>query len=476
MPQTQDATKTIEFEGKQHQFPADFSNDDIAKALKSYGAPAAKAATPSTTLTPPPTGQGDASKLKDAWTKMGRGAALGSASALGIPESTSSGEVVSGALKNTASGLAQMVENPIKATTNMAQGLVGAGKESWDGLQQHDPEMFAHGLGSLITQILTLKKAGESAVEGARKPVAGGAKAKVAAGAGITGDAMGSFERAWPTIVKQAARSGVDTVGKLVKTVETASKALDAKFNNALAPLANMPYIPTEIATRIKALITPDMAKTAAGRAEAAEIKAAAQEYDGRHWTLNELNAKRMTENDNLASFYNKDSQGQAASRVQQHISKAVRDGAAEIVYNEVGKYNPDIDAKKLKADQGALWDTRIHLEKRASDLAAKQLAHEGTGVVERLHGGAAVGSKGTPHGYIGNLTGLFKEGPADQANARIRSALNPSLSERAGRMGKVSLTHGWRAAVSALPIGALAGDRPTTKTGPPPSAEDDSE
>lgn len=430
------------------------------------------AAMPSTNLTPPP---------EATTTKIARGATLGALSGLGVPEKIdpaqndwkNAWDVTSGAVKNAAGGLAQMVTDPLGASLSVGKGLYNAGKEAWTGIHDKDPEQAAHGVGSFLAQAIMLKKAGESAVEGATRGVPDVAKAKGMTAMGTTADTVGSFDKIWPTIVKSAKDSGLDTVGKVRDSVESSSRTLDAKYNNALALIGNVPVDTTSIAARIKNLITPDMAKTPEGRAQIREIQAAARPYDGRTWTNTELNAKRTTENNNLASYYNKDSQGQAASPLQQDISRAVRDGAADLGYQQIDKTNPGFDTKQLKAEQGALWDTRIALEKRLNELRVQQGAFDASGTLGKIKAGASISATGKPHGWFSNLLSATQEGPMDAANANIKSALDMSPTARAARIAKVGGTYAWREAVSALPVAALASDQPTPKTNltPPPQA-----
>lgn len=443
-------------------------------------------------LPPPPSANplpGD-DKVSQTFQKLTRGATLGAASGLGIPESTDPWEVVSGGAKSllgapftlgaallhdmyTGGVAVDPQTGKIKANSDVAnivhgvgKGLWDAGTEGWQGAKEDDPEKFAHGFGSFITQALLLKSATKmGGVVDAAKVNERVRLAKVAKAIDAGGPQIADLKTAMPEIVATAGQAGMSSVGEMLDTVSKAKAQVDQTFNQALAPVANKPYIPTEIAQRIRALITPDMAKTADGRMAAKEINAAARDYDGKSWTINELNAKRMTENENLRQYYNKDTRGQAASKLQVDISKAVADGARDIVYDQISQANPGLDARTLKLKQGALWAIEDHLKDRVAELEAKQLQHEGESAAEKLTAGASVGRSGVPHGYVGGLAKMFSQGPQAVADAKIAESGRPSLTQRASRTFALS-----------LPIDALVGKSRQGGLPPPPSASQSSQ
>lgn len=416
--------------------------------------------------------------------KFGRGLALGAAHGLGIEpenatESSSGTQVVAGAIRHTLQGMGTaadaIIHDPIEGTykviDNMASQLENSLRESWTGMMSSDPEQFAHGFASAVTQAITLGSAGKGEAAAVSKRAR---LARIAKGINAGGEEAANLKTAMPVIVETAKGAGLKTVGEFGDAVGKAHSAVENEFNAALAPVAKKPYLPTEIATSIRNLVTPDMlkdyrmienAKQSAQKAglknpkfkfsdnawkthdAVVEIQRQAHEFE-RPWTVEELNARRMTENDNLSQsgFYNKDTRGQAAAmtKTQTDISQAVVNGTRDIVYDQVSKANPQLDARALKAKQAALWqlDDYINHPKKGiiADLEAKQLQHEGESRVEKLTTGASVGRTGVPHGYIGGLSKMFSEGPMKAADAKVKGAFEPSFTRKAAKAWALSL------------------------------------
>lgn len=452
------------------------------KTRKSGSAASTTSTTPSiapaSNLPPPPEihDVADQSSVSDNWKNLGRGAALGAAHGLGIPESADWKEVAGGAVANTASGLYEagksIAKDPIEGTAhvlhNMASNVEESGGEAWQGLKERDPEKFAHGFASTITQLLSMKEAKKADFPTLGKAGERARLAKTATAINAGADEAGQLRTAMPDIVKQAQSGGIETVGEFKDTVQQASRAIDQEFNQHLAPIANKPYIPAEIARRIRNLITPDMAQTAEGREQIKEINRRAKEFE-KPWTINQINAKRMTENDNLNSFYKKDSQGQAAAKLDTDISKAVRDGSADVVYDQMAQNNPQLPSNywaQLKQKQGAMWGLRDHLTEQIKSLDAAQLQHEGKGPAGRMKVHAYASAHSVPHGYISGVGEALSAGPEKTANKTIKGAFNRSLTSKAARLGAM-----------ALPVARLADNpdvRKTPFTPPPPISDDD--
>lgn len=480
-------TKTVEFEGTTHQFPTDFSDADISKALASFGQ--SKTAKPSPSALPPPP-EPESSPVADNWKKLGRGAALGAASGAGIPESTSGVDVVTGAIGNAADGLYDagkaILKDPVEGTAkvlhNMASNIEKSGGEAWQGYKNRDPEMFAHGLASTVTQLLTLKAPEKGASVAANDLRLARTTTAIRAG----GEEAAAVRKTIPDIAAQAGAAGLSTVGEFTEAVKQAKDTIDQEFNQHLAPIANKPYIPIEISRRIKNLITPDMAKTAEGRMQIKEITARAREYE-KPWTLNELNAKRVTENNNLKSYFSKDTRGQAASKLDMDISKSVRDGAADVVYDQMSQNNPKMPTdyfSDLKSKQGSLWALADHLGDASKgtgvigDILAEQLKHEGTSPMNRikLH---AYGSGSGFHGYLSGIQDAFSGGPQAAADAGIKKAFpDASVKTIAKTAGKDAVRTARRATWKSLPIWHLmsppeAPVRNTPFPGPPATSDE---
>lgn len=465
-----------------------FGPEDQVAILKQLGSQPSPAAPPSATAKVAPAGSlptpPKADETEGLATKLGRGAALGAASGAGIPETETP---VTDLAINTGKAIA---ETPGRMADEMrmyglagvpgaevahvakesAGGLWKSGKEIWQGMRDSDPEQFAHGFASTATQILmlsSLRKMGETAPA---KASAGKRLAKTAAAIDAGPEQFADLKTAMPKIVEAAKKSGLESVGELGETVSKAHGQVEQQFNQALAPVANLEYVPREIAQRIRGLITPDMAKTAEGRMMAKEIEIAARDYE-KPWTIRELNAKRMTENENLRQFYGKDTRGQAASKLQTDISKAVADGSRDIVYDQISRANPGLDARALKIKQGALWalDDYINHPKRGviADLEAQQAQVRGANRLENVRAGVSVGKTLVPHGYLsGLMEALSPHDPRAAANAKVSSVFGAKLTRAAARA---------RLAALSLPVAAIthSKQRPGGLT-PPPSASDE--
>jgi hypothetical protein len=494
-----------------------FGPEDQVAILKQLGAqPSAKPATldataPAGSLPLPP----KAEPPEGIATKLGRGATLGAASGAGIPETETP---VTDLAINTGKAIA---ETPGRMAEEMrtyglagvpgaeiahvakesASGLWKSGKEIWQGMRDSDPEQFAHGFASTATQILllsSLRKMGETAPA---KVSPGKRLAKTAAAIDAGAEQFADLKTAMPEIVDAAKKSGLESVGDLGETVSKAHGQVEQQFNQALAPVAQTRYMPTEIATRLRNLVTPDMlkdynmiesAKQAAQRAglknpkfkfsdnawkthdAVVEIQRQAHEFE-RPWTIQELNARRMTENENLRnSYYNKDTRGQAAAenKVQTATSQAVADGSRDIVYDQISKANPGLDARALKIKQGALWalDDYINHPKRGviADLEAQQAQVHGANRLENVRAGVSVGKTLVPHGYLsGLMEALSPHDPMAAANAKVSSVFGAKLTRAAARARLVALS---------LPVAAItrSKQRPGSLAQPPSASDEE--
>jgi hypothetical protein len=413
--------------------------------------------------------------------KLGRGFVTGAASGVGVPETTSGTGNVTGFLGNVARGVGrtagavaqdvgaaivdpflpkekqQVGLRTLDIARDITTGLAKSEVEALRGIKDRDPEQFAHGLGSALTQILTLGEIKEGKPESiAERP----RLAKTAKALDIGKGEIKDLKTAMPEIVKQAQNAGINTVGDFGANVKRARTQVDQTFNQGMATFANNPVSAQSIADRIRNLETPDMRRTAEGRAQIQYLNSRAVEYE-QPWTYRELNSKRATENQNLTSFYNKETRAQAASPLDTDISKAIRDGAADIVYNKWDQMNPGGSGRLLKQRQGALWaidDYVNHPEKGViADLEARQLAHEGGGLSDKLNPHVYMSHWG-PRAHIG-FTSLFKGGPQKAANAKIAAAFGGSPTPFKS------------AATAALPIGVLAGKK-YPFPGPPPEPQ----
>ena len=404
-----------------------------------------------------------------------RGAELGAASGLGIPESTSPSDVVTGALKNTGQGLARAggavaedvgslfvdpflpKEQRLKDSktygvlSDMASGLEQAGGESWKGLQQRDPEMFAHGLGSLVTQVLSMKKAGEG---GKAASAADATKrlSKTAAALDIGGKDVQSLRDSMPAIVKEAQKGGVKTISDFVDAHQQAKTAADMQYKQMLAPMAGQMAVdpagqfvgPGQIVRNILSNDKPYLQNTPDGRKVSAALQKAARDFKRPVWTYDMLDDQRIAENQKLDTYFGKDTQGQSAAmaNARTQISKAIADGARDTIYDEMERQNPGANVRQLKQTQGALWSLSDALDSKLSDLDARQLKFEGLGPLSRIHGGLSISAGGRPHSYLGGVLEALGSGPQSKSNALIKKGWQPRQYPFSPAVGALPVAH----------------------------------
>lgn len=294
------------------------------------------------------------------------------------------------------------------------------------------------------------------------KPLsAQGKLAKLTSAVGETGETAKNLKSVLPDLADTAAATGKpSTIGEFQDLVSNTKKGLDTQFNQALQPVRFNLQNPISIHDALINQITPNMAKTAAGQAEAQALRDAAADFT-RPWSNEELNGERMSRNADLRAYYSKESGAQNAalkSRVQVLIDKTVRDEATKLVYGAVDQANPGINTTLLKQKQSALWDIDDQLSKRVGKLQDKQLAVEGQTIGEKLRGNitAPLGS-GSIRSRITGLQDLIpgRAGVEDYANMKVERAFNPvTASGAAGRSALLSLplTHLVNPAESKIP------------------------
>lgn len=457
-----------------HEFPADFSDDDIQKALSSLPKPAAA----------------ESDQPNSFWGGMGRravGAVKGLYETYGKPPEGTSENIASIAgpgglaLYRTGKGAVEGVKQKAAETSgDIANKKYGKAALHFAELDPTSPLSTLSPTSSLV----------DTAAEGRYREALGGAAfdalttwigmrmgraptgrpqlARLTAAVGDTGTAL---PEAMPEIVKTAEAKGAPrTLGDFVENVKQSKKNVDQEFNQAAAPVNNNSVMPAEISNRIRALETPNMAQTAEGRDTVKYIKKMAREYE-KPWTIKQLTAERVAKNKELSPFYNKGLTGQIAAKssIDTAIDKAVRDGAAEITYREIARGNPGMTPEQvtsLKNRHGALLNLEDHLEDHVTKLENAQLTKEGQTASQKIKPGVSIGSTGRPHGFVGSLGKLLPGGPMEDANTNVRRAFGSSTSAKVRR-----------AAVLSLPIAnALSPPGFESKLTPPPAQGDDGE
>ena len=249
---------------------------------------------------------------------------------------------------------------------------------------------------------------------------------------GETGETATNFSKVLPEIDQTVKLNGrpPETPRQIFQVIKQTSERLDQSFNQQLALVGRNKVMPKEIADRLMMMSNePNLGYTAEGIAERRALRKAALDYQ-KPWSLNALNAQRRFANDRLTSYYNKETQAQSAAltAVQTKIMKAVRDGAADIVYGAVDKLpNASFDSRLLKQQQGALWDLADQLDSQIGNIADKQLVREGRTFKEKVAPSAYIASSGRMHGYVRGIGDVFLGGgPEEAAGVKARRAFAP--------------------------------------------------
>ena len=475
--QTQDATapktKRVEFEGETHEFPADFSDADISKALSTYHpSPSASFPAPAATRSEQP------NSVIGGFVRRGVETAKGAVSAFAPPKSTAeaatpvlpAARMAKGVVAGESEGVRQMFKqttegkygraaltavglaNPLTAgTTVMQNRLVDEGRYR---------EAIGQTAFDVVLALLGAKSGGkgmgvaEETTINRLTAAAGGGKADIAP---VVSELAETAKQTGPMKV----------VGDFHNVVDKTLDRLDQRFNQAMPSIAGKKTVPTAISDAITRPINTAMEKTAVGKELAKHLRAIAKDYQ-KEWSYRELNDERMNANGRLHSFYGEAEGRQAAdmrTNAQKIADKAIADNARNLVYDELERANPGGGWRELKQKEGALIRLKERLGERTDKLADAQAVQEGTpwrsrgGVTGYAHAGGGLGMR--LHS-LQRLVG-FDPGPEATANIATRTAFRP------GRF-----TQAWRAEVLGLPVEKLAGagddDRkaPARMTPPP--------
>jgi hypothetical protein len=474
MPQSATApVKKIVYEGVTHEFPADFSDKDIQDALSSLDEPKAAAtdAPPPTALPAPP------DSVLGGFGRRAVQTAKGVYHTFADPPQSTDEKVVSATgmplpayrmLKGAGKSEVEAGKQTVKQSQDAARdaragdfkGTAGdVARATTTAVSMADP--FATGTVTDVNRLQdegrTREAIGTAAFDGltllmgSRIGRAPSETTKVANLTGATGTSSGAgvaehWKAVLPDIEETARIDGKpQTVGDLKNNVQATLTRMESKFNGALFPIRMQQIMPSGIESRLRALITPDMTMTPAGKAARRQILKATIDYQ-KPWRLDQLNSARMREGANLSSFYDKDP-NKAASTLKSDtdvaISKAVRDGAAEDLYNAIDKRNPGFGARELKMKQSHLLELNDRLANRVKDLEDTQAAAKSQ----------LMGEKARPHGYLspkraGVYMGLKppEASVGGIANVKVGRAFAPT---------NAAVTR--RAAVLALPVGHVA-------------------
>ena len=313
-----------------------------------------------------------------------------------------------------------------------------------------------------------------AALAGSREPEVGGAKklARLTNAVGETGETVANLKEVLPEIERTVKERGrPTTLGGLRQTLQVTLDRDEIAFQADFDPVRYDRVVPTDIGSRIRQQITPNMSRTAEGIAEKNALLKAAREFDmpKKPWSMEELNLERQRRNASLQAYYDKSSAGQTAatkSNVEVLIDKSVRDATADYIYDYLAKKNPARGAgyyKALKSRQSALWALRDQVEARIGDLTDKQMADEGKSLGEKIHTHAYAAGGGIRAHVSGLSEAIPGKGALDYANQATKRAFVPSMKAQAAR-----------GAALATPLGRIAAASRQKRKGPPPPPDPD--
>lgn len=173
------------------------------------------------------------------------------------------------------------------------------------------------------------------------------------------------------------------TVKGFLNVVNTAKDEMNKESGAAMFPIVNKQTVPISISDRIRSLITPNLAKTAEGRAEAEQIKRAALEFE-KPWTYGELDAERQTIRARLNTFHQKGEVAQYTAKKANRsvaIDNAIEQGLKDTVYPEMDRAagKPAGYFSNLKGRQSNLITLEGLLKDRIEKLAGKEASIAGS-------------------------------------------------------------------------------------------------
>jgi hypothetical protein len=161
----------------------------------------------------------------------------------------------------------------------------------------------------------------------------------------------------------------IQTVGDYLDAIKAAKNDMNTQSGLAMQPIRQMTTVPIDIADRIKSRITPDMDMTPQGRAMKQQLLNAANDFETKPWTYEQLDGLRTRLQQELSAYYKKGGVGRYSDMKTDPgtmIDREIVDGVRDLVYPQmdaaVGKPTGYFDA--LKQKQSNL----INLEQQVGD------------------------------------------------------------------------------------------------------------
>lgn len=254
------------------------------------------------------------------------------------------------------------------------------------------------------------------------------------------------------------------TIGSFEKLVELADKDLNQEFNRAIFPIAQRPEATLSVGQAIRSKITPNLEKTAQGRAAKKYLEDRALEFENKTWTIAELNKERELVTRRLRAWHAAERSGQTAQeRVQAKIAADAETERAlkDLLYSAADRSGakPPGYFTALKRKQSYLIDLMDSIGTTKEKLTKASMERQGAPLSEKLHlRGYLHPTTGAPGGVAGIAPAMFSD-PLVGANKAIAKGF-PTGTRRALQTtrGVVSKTLSQRD-VDALPLRVLFGD-----------------
>jgi hypothetical protein len=129
------------------------------------------------------------------------------------------------------------------------------------------------------------------------------------------------------------------TVGDYLQSIKDAKADMNTQAGIALKPIANVKYIPVDVAQHIKSLIQPWMDVAGEGPAIKQKIMDAALPFESKEWTYGQLDGYRTKLQQDLGSYYRKGANERYAELKTDPgtaIDRQIVDAIQDIVYPQM--------------------------------------------------------------------------------------------------------------------------------------------
>lgn len=261
------------------------------------------------------------------------------------------------------------------------------------------------------------------------------------------------------------------TVNGFLKAVNARKDAMNAEKAGAMMapvdvpgvakkiPLAAVETVPTGIADRIKALITPSMEQTPEGRYEAKIILNTAKDYE-KPWTFRQLDDMRMRVRARLDAFHRLEPVPQYTAKkgsITKAIDDAIERGIKETVYPAMDRAagKPEGYFANLQARQANLIGLQNLLDKRVKHLAGAQAIGEVTPALSKENISLSAHPGSMPRaGLYGIRDAIARTREMNQASRHVSKAF-PTVDSMPYQVLFSGLTR----------VAEMPGPKPRTKT-----------